>query len=539
MSVNQRRYILFIILLFTGFIPITIGPSKVWALSSSNVPIDSPVYQYLDKLAAFGLFTSDFKGIRPITKTEAARLLREAEGNLAESGPSPLAAAVVSELRGHLRRELAVAANPEQVDQFNFTPVSGAMLRYVYLDGEPRSYERQVNDPGGEGVFGIGAGLRPANPPGSVVYQRGSEGTPLSENNEGVRYSEGNSLHLRFTSELDAGKSVSFLAEPMFLTTDGVLRARLNKGYVKIGSGGLELEVGRDSNWLGFGERGAITLSNNALNFDLIKLSNPEPLDAGFLGKFKYALIFSRFDRVLTANGDRQPWFYAIKASLKPDPSLEIGINLGRQQGGTGVSNSLRDNLQGLVGGTNKDNSNSLGGLEVRWRIPSLRNSEIYAEFSGEDAAKFWPFVESYLAGIYIPRLTEDGSNDLRFEYFLGNRILYTHGQFTEGYLYEGLPIGHSQGGATQDFFLRFRHWFSARENLGIDYAYTTRGNLGRLAGQALERKNEARLTWNRPVSDHFDMRLTYGIERINNLNLVDGVDRTNNLAAAELLYTY
>lgn len=509
------------------------------SISSNNVPLDSPVYQYLDKLAAYGLFTSDFKGIRPITKSEAARLLREAETNLADAAPSSLATALVSELRAHLHRELTFMTDPGHATPFNFTPVSGAMLRYVYLDGEPRSYERQVLDPGGEGVFGIGAGLRPTNPPGTVAHQRGSEGTPLFENNEGVRYAEGNSLHLRFTSELDAGKSVSFLAEPMFLTTDGVLRARLNKGYLKLGSGGLELEVGRDANWLGFGERGAITLSNNAQNFDMIKLSSPEPLDAGFLGKFKYALIFSRFDRAMTPNGERRPWFYAIKASLKPDPSIEIGINLGRQQGGPGVSNTLRDNLQGIVGGTHKDNSNSLGGVELRWRMQSLRNTEIYAEFSGEDAAKFWPFVESYLAGIYIPRLTDDGRNDLRFEYFLGNRILYTHGQFAEGYIYEGLPIGHAQGGATQDFFLRYRHWFSARENFGLDYAYTTRGNLGRLPGQALESKHAARLIWNRPLADHLDMRLSYGIERINNLNLVDGIDRTNNLAVAELLYSY
>jgi hypothetical protein len=509
------------------------------SLASNNLPLDSPVYGYLDKMAGLGLLGSDFKGIRPITKSEAARLLREAQNTLSGAKGSAFADELVAETARHLGRELFYLDNPEQTVTSSFKPVSEAKLRYVYVDGEARNYARDVHDPGGDGVFGIGAGLRPTNPPDFVVRQQGTEGTPLFENNEGTRYAAGNSLDLRFSTEAHLGRYVSLLAEPQFLTTDGLLNARLNKGYAKVGGGGLELEIGRDANWLGFGQRGAITLSNNAKNFDLIKLSSPEPLNAGFLGTLKYALIFSRFDSVTTDKGERQPYFYAIKVSLKPSPQVEIGINLGRQQGGPGVKNTLSSYLRGLVGGTHEDNSNSLGGAEFRWRIPSLRNTEIYGEFSGEDAAKFWPIVESYLAGIYIPRLTDDGRNDLRFEYFLGNRILYTHGQFTEGYLYKGMPIGHAQGGATQDFLLRYSHWFSPRNNAGIDYMHTTRGNLGRVDGQALERINAVRVFWDFPLADRVDMKMLLGTERIVNMNLEQGNSRNNSLATVELAYRY
>jgi hypothetical protein len=89
----------------------------------------------------------------------------------------------------------------------------------------------------------------------------------------------------------------------------------LNKGYAKLGGGGLELEVGRDANWLGIGNRTAVTLSNNAKNFDLVKLSSPEPLNIGwvkrYLGEVKYSLIFSRFDRTVTDGQERQPFFLA------------------------------------------------------------------------------------------------------------------------------------------------------------------------------------------------------------------------------------
>lgn len=514
-------------------------PTRLLALSSPNIPLGSPIYSCIDKLAALGMVSSDFAGIRPITRLEAARLLREAERSRGEAAASPLTTELFAVLQFYLKRELSLYDNPAQAPGFDVVPLTDLSARYVFLDGVPRSYERAVHDPGGEGVFGIGGGLRPVNPYPSPAQQRGSEGTPLLENNEGVRYADGSSLDLRFSSEAHLGQYASLVLEPMFLSTPGNINARLNKGYLKLGGGWIELEVGRDSNWLGFGERGALTLSNNASNFDLIKLSSPQPLDAGYLGKFKYAIIFSQFDRVMTPNGDRRPWFYAIKASLKPVPSVEIGLNIGRQQGGPGVSNTLRDNLQGLVGGTNKDNSNSLGGLELRWRLPFLRNSEAFVEFSGEDAAKFWPFVESYLAGVHIPRLTDDGKNDFRFEYFLGNNILYSHGQFSQGYLYRGMPIGHSQGGATQDIFAEYRHWFSVREAVGIDYFNTRRGSSGRLAGQAREEKNAARIFWNRPLTEQLDLKLTYGWERINNLNLQYDVDRTNNLFVAETAYRF
>lgn len=517
---------------------LSVSPSFA-SVASNNIPLDSPVYGYLDKIAGFGLINSDFKGLRPITKSEAARLVKEAEKAAATAGPSHLASELIAEARRFLVRELQALENPGMAEINSFTPLSEAKLRYLYLDGEPRNYERTVSDPGGEGVFGIGSGLRPTNPPGTTVQQKGSEGTPLFENNEGTRYKDGHNLDLRFSSEATIGRYFSLLVEPAFLASEGLMKGRLNKGYGKVGGGSLELEVGRDANWLGFGQRGSITLSSNAANFDLIKLSSPEPIDAGFLGMFKYAFIFSRFDSVMTATGRRQPYFYAIKASLKPVPEFEIGLNLGRQQGGPGVDNSFESYFKGLVGGTHEDNSNSLGGVEMRWRIAALRNTELYGEFSGEDAAKFWPFVESYLAGVYIPMLTADGRNDLRFEYFEGNRILYTHSQYSEGYIYKGLPIGHSQGGATQDFLLRYSHWFAPRSNAGIDYIYTERGDLGRVAGQALETKNGLKLFCNLPLADRFDLKLQVGAERISNMNLQSGVDRDNSLASVELDYRY
>ena len=452
-----------------------------------------------------------------------------------------------------LPREAALYTDPSRAPGFDYTPVANARLRYVYLDGAPRSYFRAVNDyPANEGVFGIGHGLRPQNPNPSPVLQRGSEGTPLFENNNGVVYRSGSNLDLRATGEAFVGSLAALSVEPMLLWSDAdEATLRLNKGYLKLGGEGLELELGRDENWLGLGYRGAMTLSNNARNFDLVKLSSPEPVLSRYLWDLKYSFIVSQFDKTVINGKERQPLLIAAKLSLKPTLNSELGINLGRQAGGPGVDNSLGDTLRGLVGGTSSDNTNSLAGIELRFRLPWLRNSEIFGEYSGEDAAAFWPIVESYLAGFYIPRLTDSGRDDLRFEYFRGHNILYTSGTFPGGYLYRDLPVGHSQGGATQEFFLRYSHWFSAGNNLALECFRTTRGDYGRLpvdatgrysAGgvmQAVERKIALRGSWTVPVADDWSALIGYGWESIDNFELRQDEKRRNHLVRAELSYKY
>ena len=516
--------------------------TPLWAASSANIPLDSPVYLYLDKLAGFGLITSDIKGIKPFSKAEAARLLREAEQNLGggNGASDRFGTELIGQIRALIPRETALLDNPDKKPPvLDFTPVSSLRFRYAWLDGAPRNYQRPVHDPGDDGVFGIGSGLRPKNPPDATAMQRGGEGTPLLENNNGAILSQGHNGEVRWGSEWYWSDQAVALFEPSLQTDGADTRIRLNRGYVKLGGGGIELEAGKDENWLGLGYRGAVTLTNNAENFTLVKLSSPEPIEVKYIGAVKYSLIASRFDSTIVNGAERQPWFYAMKLSVKPTAGLEVGFNLGRQVGGPGVNNSLGDTLRGLIGGTNADNSNGLAGIELRYRIPWLRNTELYGEFSGEDTALFWPIVESYVAGFYLPRLTDDGRNDFRFEFFQGNQILYTHGTFPNGYIYKNMPIGHSQGGATQDFFSRYSHWFSARNNLALEYIYTNRGMADRIPGQSIERKHAGRIFWNLPVSAVLDAQLGYGIEKVTNLNLVDGVGQTNQRGKFEIRYKY
>lgn len=520
------------------------------ALSSTNIALDSPVYLYLEKLSGFGLLSGDFRGIRPYSRSEAARLLRGAEERLRGGDYPPLAREIAGRLRELLPREAAQGAGEGTAPPFDYNLLSNARLRYLYLDGTPRSLSRPAGDPGGNWIFPLPQTSVSYSPP-RIVQQRGREGTPLLENNEGVAYGSGSSLDVRWSSELYAGSWLSGLVEPLFLESRGASLLHLNKGYLKVGGGGLELEAGRDANWLGLGDRGSIILSDNAPNLTSLKLSSPEPVDWKYFWDFKYDLIFSQLDRTVTDGAERQPYFYAFKLSLKPSSNVELGFNLGRLVGGPGLDNSVGATLRGLVGASYNDNSKTNAGMELRYRVPWLGNTELYGEFAGYDRSDFWLMDDSYLAGFLIPRLSPSGRDDLRFEWFLGHQILYTSSTFPEGFLYHGFPLGHSQGGATQDFFLRYSHWFSVRNTLALEGSYTTRGATGRVtvdaggafdAGgvlQAEERKVALRADWRLPVYRDWDAGLRYGWERIENFNLVARDNRTNQLLRLELLYRY
>jgi hypothetical protein len=542
----MKNYNKSILLPFFLIVALCYVPTQSWALASNNIPLDSPTYLYLEKLAGFGLITSDVKGLKPFSKAEAARLLLEAEQNLnsREDASSTLASELITRIRELIPREISLREHPDRKPQFvDFNPTASIRKRYVYLDGVPRDYNRTSLDPGHQSAFGfIGGDLRP-DCGGGTVKTTGTEGTPLLENNNGTIHPRGHSLELRWAAEGYLSNKITGLVEPAILVSKDDTKLSLNRGYLKLGGGGLELEAGRDENWFGPGYRGTTILTNNAQNFDFIKLSSPEPLDVAWLrhwvGDVKYALIVSRFDK--TGSGDtlRKPYFIGFKLAIKPKEWFEYGINFVRQEGGPGFKNSVSLSDE-IFGGNDNNHNNTIAGLDLRFRVPALRNTEFYVEYSGEDnAGGVWPIVESYVAGIFIPTLTASGRDDFRFEYFLGSVMLYGDWKFPTGYVYHNMTPGHSQGTNSQEFFGRYTHWFSVRNNIALEYFYTERGRTNRMPGQVMESKHAGRIFWSLPVRGDIDAQIGYGIEKINNFNLVDGVKQTNQLFTFELKYRY
>lgn len=514
-----------------------------YAVSSANIPLDSPIYSYIEKLIGMKLISSDVRGIRPYSKAEAVRMLQEAEKKIAsdQAYVPALAKALVTRLHELLPRETILMEHPDEKPQlWDYNPIASTRMRYLYLNGEPRDYNRDSVDHANQSFFGFG-NVRPMKP--GVVHTTGTEGTPLLENNNGVIHPHGNSGELRWAAEGYLSDKVTTLLEPALFSAPGDYKVRLNRGYLKLGGGGLELLAGRDENWFAPGYRGSTVLTNNAQNFDQIKLSSPEPINSAWLkkwvGNLKYSLIVSRFDETGSGDSLRRPYFIGAKLAIKPWDWFEYGFNFVRQQGGPGFKTPVHFPGE-LFGGNYNNHNNSIAGIDLRFRAPWLANTEFYAEYSGEDNYHgILPIVESYVAGIFVPCITSECRDDFRFEYFSGSVMLYGDWKFPAGYVYHNMTPGHSQGTNSQEFFGRYTHWFSVRNHIALEYFYTERGRTNRAAGQVMESKHAGRAFWDLPLRDDVDVRMNYGIEMINNLNLAEGTSRTNQIYMLELRYRY
>ena len=187
------------LLLYLVFFVVLLPTSGLAAvLSSSNIPLDSPIYLYLEKLSGMGLVTSDVRGLKPFSRAEVARLTLEAEQALCEKkdAPPPIATELISHIRKLIPREMSLQGNDDKPQLFDYNPLLASRLRYVYLDGKPRNYERTSWDPAHQSAFGfIGGDLRPLGN-GGPVHVTGTEGTPLLENNNGTIHAPGSSIEL-------------------------------------------------------------------------------------------------------------------------------------------------------------------------------------------------------------------------------------------------------------------------------------------------------------------------------------------------------
>jgi len=123
---------------------VSAGP--VFALASAGIPLNSPIYSYLDKLAGLGLISSGERWSRPCSKAEAARLALEAATNIArqDSAAPAYAMELVTRIRQILARDDENSAAEPDSRLFEISFSSKVLNRYVGDTGVV-SYDRPVS----------------------------------------------------------------------------------------------------------------------------------------------------------------------------------------------------------------------------------------------------------------------------------------------------------------------------------------------------------------------------------------------------------
>lgn len=405
-------------------------PTTSEAQVSTDLPLDGRVDRVVEKLVGFGLLDDRIVALRPMSRGEARRLLAQARANLhrLDAGDRAAAAAILESLP------------PEALDGDVHVDLSGtatlldspwlpAVSRLGEIDAEVNHLARYR---GGRG-FADGGTLAGELFAGAVLQEH----LAVQLDGRGL-------VTRRFDGEIEGDRELH----------EANARAQL---------GNTRLDVGRSRSVWGFGRKGGTLLTDNARALDRIRLSSDSPFRwPGFLdvlGPSRAEVFFG----VLEEDRDiprSKLVGYAI--SVRPHPLVEAHFSTLIQSGGSGAPDAtawqrIADHLL-LVdwifnGGETFLFSNKGTSVGFRVRVPPLRHSQLFAEFTLEDKAHdllrlFWQDA-AWHVGAWVPRLDEAGVFDLRVELHHGGVRFHRHGQFTSGRTVDGRILG--MGDAASD----------------------------------------------------------------------------------------
>ena len=467
------------------------------------IPLDSPMYEQLDTLNALGYLDDYIDEIKPISRIEAARLTLEARRNLHESStPNTLAIRMIASLRLQLREEIGWIQHGTVDDRPSaIHPVTRVQADYVFSRGASRMW-----DTGGRG--GLHA----------------SEGTPLLPNNDGIPTEAGSNEALRSSGWAGFGSFFTAYGEAVVagpMTRQPTSGSRVNaidaEGVLDLGN--FAISAGQEEMWWGPGHFGALSQSDNATPFVAGRIQNVHPIILPwvfkYLGQCRFQIFFGQLE------GERyfsHPWIDGEILAFKPSPNFEIGFTHTIMFGGTHNNSYSPLGFLGratgfATGSPIGANTNSRGGIYLKFYFPKLRNLQVYQEILGEDnlnyeipgIGRFLPFLAvSYQGGFYLPRLTDDGLTDLRFEYSILEPNYSVHGDPLY-WTYDAMLMGDAMGPNATEVDLQAGRWLPGMTKVSTDLFYTERapsyaGNSpypSKVYGAALTKEHSAGVAFN------------------------------------------
>ena len=471
-------------------------------MGSPYVPLDSWIYAALERLAAMGYIKSAYLGIRPWTRLECARMLDEAQQNIAdEDDQSGEAARIYTELAkefsaetGRLNGAANVGASLDSV-YARATNISGPPLRDGYHFGQTI-----INDygrPYGEGFSTVDG------------FTAHSEAGPLSISIQG-EYQHAPAVASDPLSVLQATAGIDG-TEPLANGIPQINRFRLLDSAVAVTFRNTQISFGQQSLWLGPTEAGPFLFSANAEPVTMLRIDSVSPYEvplvSRLLGPVKSQFFLGQlsgqhweFSPILFGpNLSSQPFLHGTKFSFHPSSNLEVSLGFTAQFGGPGNPFTFGNFLKTFYSHKNSTGANPgkrLSEFSFNYRVPKLRNwLEIYADSMVID--EYSPLVSNRPAinpGIYLSHVPKAQKLDLRLEgvtddlnvpSHFGPGAFYWDERYHSGYTNNGDVIGSwigrrgrgEQGWATYHFSPRDSIQFGYRHN-SVDKGFLQGGTL-------------------------------------------------------------
>jgi len=458
---------------------------------STNMPIGSIYYDYLEKLDGMGYLKSMLYGTRPYSRMDMARWTLEArEASKSKPDATDFVETMISRLEKALAPEIAQIRGGE----------GNAKTSFKLHSTSVELAATKLHNKDGYGYRG----------PANARWQS------FSTNNKGHKYEDGGNMVVGMYASGNLGRDMALSVSGRAAWDKEDVTASLDEAYLATRVGIWNIEAGKQAIAWGQGVTGNFLFSDNARPRTMLKISNEEqPQSKGFLkflGKTRFTAFASRLDGDRTENGVHDyehPYLLGFRGDFTYK-NFTLGLARASMLGGKGNAFHKRDFGKWLVGKNayHDDKWNDIAGVDFRWRMPGVT---LYGELYGEDQAGYAPSDVAYRGGIYIPRLSYDGTWDMRLEGAHTNRSWYSHGTYRAGWTYHDDIMGDSMGTNANRFYGNINYYASAYDKLGFHGSYWT-------ADQADNTKNKVKnawLTYDKVLGDNDTLNFMAGLSDI------------------------
>jgi Capsule assembly protein Wzi len=304
---------------------------------SAYVPMDSWMYQALDRLYAMGYIDSAYLGLRPWTRISIAHMLQLSADRIQSDANNDEALAIYTalwrEVGPDLDRSTHVGHPSAELEGVYtaFRGIGGTTLRDSFhlgqtiVDDYGRPYEPGFNDY--SGFSGRAEAGR------FTLYFRGE----FQRAPSAAGYSP--TLAALLSNSID---DVPFTTNPVQDTIpEGPIAAANDARIVEANLSyhllGHEVSIGKEDHWMGPDKGASMLWSNNAENIYDFDINRVEPVRIPLLSKLTGPFRYDFFVGSLKGHTyPNDPWVHVEKLSFKPFPDLELGFDRMVIWGGKG-----------------------------------------------------------------------------------------------------------------------------------------------------------------------------------------------------------
>ncbi len=458
------------------------------AIGSTNVPMDSWIYPALERLAAMGYIPSRSASIRPWTRIECRRQVREAEESLFMGANDSLdleAERLLGDLRKELDQPLDHAGGVTLESVYSrFGTIAGPALNDSYHFGQ--TWWNDFGRPLGRGSSAInGFSVRATN--GRFFFFAREE----AQHDPGVAAQS--AALVQTINDIDReGFPQSPIIAPV-APSAAYERYRPLELYAGVSFAGNALSFGKQELYWGPSLTGPFSFSSNAeptYNLRFVS-TRPHPFPGIFanFGTYRLDLVAGKLSG---HHYPARPYYNGQKLAFTLGRNIEMSYTRWSLLCGVGHPCNLHQVIRNLGSGGSAastgygdrtDPGDRKSGFDFRFTPPGLsRLITLYADSYADDEIIpiETPNRSAYAPGIYLARLPFLPRMDLRVEApwtdryagdkFLGGYLLFWNIQYLDSNTNKGFLLGNAVGRDGKAVDGRLGYWISGRSRIEAGY---------------------------------------------------------------------